>query len=269
MKYCDLEINVCHQDIGASRIEVALFHTLQPCVTDHNTKVTNYTISALYSDNWPMSAALKISNMRNTLSESTTFDFLRRVNISVPNICIIEMSFLSFGVILQKSYCHYHTVYQRVQWRFFLESIAITSECLKLPFMIPFDTTFDMFYIVGDKKRTRLDAHTYTKDCPIECNNFTALLTVIKESKTSVYQYAVHENLFTVFYQRGFRVTVIPPRNNTYSDQHGCRLYLGIDIPQYPIRITNTHSGASWQPRMTHVPQEVKYHKQIIIISGF
>ena len=249
MGYCDIEINGYHQDIGASRIEVALFPSLQPCVRDHNTNVTNYTTSALYSDNWPMSA-LKISNITNTLSESTTFDFLRRVNISVPNICIIERPLSSFGVILQKSYCHYHPVYQRAQWEFFLNSITITSECLKLSFVIPFDTTTDMFYIVGDKMQTGLDVTTFTKDCPIECNNFTAVLTVIKESKTSVYQYVGHGYLFTGFYQRGFRVTVIPPPNNTCSDQYGCILYLGIDIPQYPIGVTNTtvvhHGNQEW-----------------------
>ena len=248
--YCELQINGLRQYIGASIIGVGEFHGLHPCLNHLISNMTYYNISALHSEKWPMTA-MKISKMTIAPSMEIKFDFLRNVNISLPNICHIEMPFRRRAVILKKSVCFIQPVYQTVKWKFLLNSLEITPACLGPAFVLARDKVSDVFYIVDDGRQTGLDVGVHTMNCPKGCNNYSVVLTVIKESKTSVYQYIGNANdiLFTGFYHRGFRVTVIPA-NYSCSQHYQCKVGISIRKPQYPIGVTNTtvvyHGNQEW-----------------------
>ena len=100
-KQCKIYLKTVNQTFNM----VGIVQTLIPCRDNHSTFQATYNMSILYSANWPITRN-KLINLSANYISFIHFDFLRKLNFSIPFLCDTARPSLQVGVILQISTCY-------------------------------------------------------------------------------------------------------------------------------------------------------------------
>ena len=242
--------------------------TCDPAVKEQSSeKAFVYSLNVSFSNNWPFGTPVNTYTRHNLSGHANhNFDYLHNGKLSLNLMCNKSEPRKQVSVVITKSEClkRHHQLYTNIV----VQSIpALTERCLQYVYTFTSDTMqisrdgnyHDFIYKDSGHINTGHDVSVKYETCPSECRKYKFSLFVKNAGKSSITEYIsdIGHTIFTGFYHRGFRISIVQPEKICIRNSE-CKLQLLIDN-HYPILGLIHQMAQLYIPKIIDSTEKGKY----------
>ena len=183
--------------IGISTLAVRFTKAIYPCVSSNYKSNEPYNLTALSSENWPIGRARYLQQSGRKVDASLkpihSFDYLHRVNISLPSLCEKD-KFLQMVVEIRQAKCGFNFINfnnRAMYYSVFNYTLQLEKACIDVFIRIHPDGYNHFIYTpnIGQAGSGFLIQYIYNTDCPRECRKYHYVVKVLREEEQTIYEY--------------------------------------------------------------------------------